>query len=164
MKTRISIIALTALLLAGCGSSSEKSEPVTTTEAAAAVSESEQPSEDLVIPVSEITEAAKFYPVTVEGTDMEVFAVKDSKGGIRTAFNTCQSCYTSGNGRYELEGTDLVCQNCGFHFTADEIGTHANGGCSPWAILDADKTVTDTEITISYDFLVKSKQIFANWK
>lgn len=163
MRTRITVIALTALLLAGCGSSSEEPKPLTTT-TIAAVSEAEQSHEDLVIPVSEITETAKFYPVTVEETEMEVFAVRDSKGGIRTAFNTCQSCYTSGNGRYELEGTDLVCQNCGFHFKADEIGAHVNGGCSPWAILDADKTVTDTEITIAYDFLVKSKQIFANWK
>ena len=101
MRTRITVIALTALLLAGCGSSSEEPKPLTTT-TIAAVSEAEQSHEDLVIPVSEITETAKFYPVTVEETEMEVFAVRDSKGGIRTAFNTCQSCYTSGNGRYEL--------------------------------------------------------------
>ncbi|MBQ8961110.1 MAG: DUF2318 domain-containing protein [Ruminococcus sp.] len=119
---------------------------------------------DLVIPVSEITETAKFYPVTVEGTDMEVFAVKDSSGNIRTAFNTCQSCYTSGNGRYKVEGTDLVCQNCGFHFTADQVGANSNGGCSPWAISAAERSDTEDTVTIPYDLLVSSKNIFANWR
>lgn len=119
---------------------------------------------DLVIPISEITETAKFYPVTIDGTAMEVFAVRDSGGNIRTAFNTCQSCYTSGNGRYAVEETDLVCQNCGFHFTADQVGENQNGGCSPWAISREDRTETDDSIIISYDFLADSKNIFANWK
>ncbi|MBR1735891.1 MAG: DUF2318 domain-containing protein [Firmicutes bacterium] len=94
---------------------------------------------------------------------MEVFAVKGSDGNIRVAFNTCQSCYTSGNGRYELEGDELVCQNCGFHFSADDVGIGKNRGCSPWSIEDNEKKVTDDNITIPYEFLSKSKNIFANW-
>ena len=117
-----------------------------------------------MIPLSEISKTAKFHPINVDGTAMEVFAVKDSSGNIKTAFNTCQSCYSSGNGRYELEGTDLVCQNCGFHFTADQVGQGANGGCSPWAIKEGERTQTDENITIAYDFLVSSKDIFANWR
>ncbi len=91
--------------------------------------------QDLIIPVSEINETAKFYPIAVDGTNMEVFAVKDSNGNIRTAYNTCQSCYTSGNGRYETEGTDLVCQNCGFHFTADQVGNEKNSGSKAVTIM-----------------------------
>lgn len=118
--------------------------------------------DQLVIPLSEITETAKFYPVTIDGTNMEVLAVKASDGSIRTAFNTCQSCYTSGKGYYKTEGTDLVCQNCGFHFTADQVGL-STGGCSPWAIMDSDREQTEDAIIISYDFLKSSKAIFANW-
>ena len=159
MKRMILAAAAAALALACCGSaeSSEGSAIETTAPA-------QQAHTELVIRKSDITETAKFYPITVDGTDMEVLAVKDSKGGIRTAFNTCQSCYTSGNGRYELEGTDLVCQNCGFHFTADQIGEGKNGGCSPWAIGADERTDTADAVTIPYDLLVSSKNIFAEWK
>ena len=47
---------------------------------------------DLVIPVNEISNTASFYPVTADGTKMEVLAVKAPDGTIRTAFNTCQVC------------------------------------------------------------------------
>ena len=55
----------------------------------------------LSIPTDELSENAKFYPVDVDGTEMEVIAVKDSTGIIRTAFNTCQICYDSGKGYYK---------------------------------------------------------------
>lgn len=155
------IAAAVSFGLSGCGNTQQTAESAAVTEQQPA--QTAEPA-DLVIPVNEVTETAKFYPVTVEGTDMEVFAVRDSAGNIRTAFNTCQSCYASGNGRYEVEGTDLVCQNCGFHFTADQVGQGANGGCSPWAISAAERTDTEDSITIPYGFLVSSKNIFANWK
>ncbi|MBR1422788.1 MAG: DUF2318 domain-containing protein [Ruminococcus sp.] len=157
--------AVMMLGVSGCGNTQEQTAEQSAAEAVKERTTKAAPeNNDLVIPVSEVSETAKFYPVTVEGTDMEVFAVKDSSGNIKTAFNTCQSCYTSGNGRYELEGTDLVCQNCGFHFTADQIGQGANGGCSPWAISADERTDGEDTITISYDFLVSSNNIFANWK
>ena len=118
----------------------------------------------LSIPLSEVSETASFYPVVVDGTPMEVLAIRASDGSVRTAFNTCQSCYTSGNGRYEAEGTELVCQNCGFHFSADEVGIETGGGCNPWPITDANREITENEIVISNDFLAESKNIFANWR
>jgi hypothetical protein len=45
---------------------------------------------DLVIPVSEISATAKFYPVVIDGTKLEVIAVKAPDGTIRKAFYTCQ--------------------------------------------------------------------------
>ena len=95
--------------------------------------------------------------------NLEVIAVKDSTGTIRTAFNTCQICYDSGKGYYKQEGDKLVCQNCGNSFTMDQVG-EISRGCDPWPILDENKTVTDEEIEISYDFLKASADIFANWK
>ncbi|MBP5249719.1 MAG: DUF2318 domain-containing protein [Lachnospiraceae bacterium] len=119
--------------------------------------------ESLVIPISEITDEASFFPIKVDGENMEVLAVRASDGSIRTAFNTCQSCYTSGAGFYSFEDGDLVCNNCGFHFSPDQVEV-ASGGCNPWPIFAENKTVTDDSISISYDFLSASKEIFANWK
>ena len=117
----------------------------------------------MTIPLSGVSEQASFYPLTVDGAEMELLAIQASDGSIRTAFNTFQSCYTSGNGRYEAEGTELVCQNCGFHFGADQVGIETGGGCNPWPITDANREIVGDEIQIPYDFLQESKAIFANW-
>lgn len=119
--------------------------------------------ESLVISTANITTDASFFPVKVDGTNMEVMAVRDSKGNIRTAFNTCQVCYSSGRGYYVQSGNFLVCQNCGNRFSHDQVEVKS-GGCNPWPIFDKNKTVTDDEIAISYDFLAESQRIFANWK
>lgn len=119
--------------------------------------------ESLVIPAGDISATAKYYPVTVDGTKMEVIAVKAPDGTIRTAFNTCQVCYDSGRGYYKQEGDVLVCQNCGNRFKMSQVEI-TKGGCNPWPIFNDEKTVTAETITISYDFLKESRQIFANWK
>ncbi len=119
--------------------------------------------ERLVIPIHDITSTASFYPVEVDGTQMEVLAVMDSQGNIRTAFNTCQICYSSGRGYYVQSGNVLVCQNCGNRFTVDQIEIET-GGCNPWPIFPENKTVTEDSIEISYDFLHEAKTIFTNWK
>lgn len=121
------------------------------------------PGESLVIPTADITTDASFFPVEVNGTAMEVIAVRDSSGTIRTVFNTCQICYSSGRGYYKQSGNYLVCQNCGNSFSMDQVEAEA-GGCNPWPIFEENKTVTDDEISISYDFLVEAQGIFANWK
>lgn len=122
-----------------------------------------QAGESLSIPISEITATASFYPVEVNGTEMEILAVLDSQGNIRTAFNTCQVCYSSGRGYYVQDGDVLVCQNCGNRFTVDQVEIET-GGCNPWPIFETDKTVTDEAVLISYDFLDTSRGIFARWK
>lgn len=118
---------------------------------------------DLVIQVSDITEQAKFYPVEIDGTDLEVLAVKAPDGSIRTAFNTCQVCYSSGRGYYKQEGNVLVCQNCGNRFGMDDVEV-TRGGCNPVPITSENKTVTDSTITVPKEFLTEAKVIFANWK
>ena len=45
----------------------------------------------------------------------------------------------------------------------DQVG-EVSGGCNPWPILEDDRTVTEDKIQISYEFLQKSSDIFANWK
>ena len=157
MITMMIVLSLTTFT--GCG----KEKASTKGNSGTNVTEKIASGENLTIPVKEISEKASFYPVEVDGTQMEVIVVKDSDGNIRTAFNTCQICYDSGNGYYKQEGDNLVCQNCGNSFTMDQVGESA-GGCNPWPILEEDKTETDSEIKISYEFLKESSDIFANWK
>lgn len=118
---------------------------------------------DIVIPVASVTETPSFYPATIDGVDLEVIAVKASDGTLRTAFNTCQVCYSSGKGYYEVEGDQLICQNCGNRFNMDDVEV-TKGGCNPVAITPEYKTVNDETITISKDFLSKATVIFKNWK
>jgi uncharacterized membrane protein len=118
---------------------------------------------DLYIPADEITEPATFYPLDVEGISMEIFAVRAPDGTIRTAFNTCQVCYDSGRGYYKQEGSVFVCQNCGNRFRISDI-ERVRGGCNPIPITSQYKTADEKGVTITRDFLLKAKAIFANWK
>lgn len=154
------MLLASALLLSLCAWSKENSSGKTD---GTQEMQSVETGENLIIPISRITETAKFYPVTVNGTQMEVIAVRDSNGKIRTAFNTCRICYDSGRGYYKQEGKALVCQNCGNRFTTDQIGGES-GGCIPYPIPASNKTVTDDSILIPYDFLESSRIIFSNWK
>jgi uncharacterized membrane protein len=117
---------------------------------------------DLVIPLSEVTENAVFYPVEIEGTRLEVLVVKAPDGTIRTAFNTCQVCYASGRGFYKQQGTVLVCQNCGNRFRMSQVEVRS-GGCNPVPIFKDYKTVNSASITIPKAFLTEAKVIFARW-
>ncbi|HEX3018031.1 MAG TPA: DUF2318 domain-containing protein [Caproicibacter sp.] len=122
-----------------------------------------QASGDMVIQKSSVTSTPSFYPYEVNGTKMEVIAVKASDGSIGTAFNTCQVCYSSGRGYYKLDGNTLVCQNCGNRFTADQV-EQQKGGCNPVGITKEYKTETDQSITLKKSLFEQAKQIFANWK
>ncbi|WP_201765749.1 DUF2318 domain-containing protein [Treponema primitia] len=119
--------------------------------------------QDLVIPLGDLSATAQFYPVVIEGVQMEVLAVKAPDGTFRTAFNTCQVCYASGRGYYKQSGNALVCQNCGNRFTMGRVEV-SSGGCNPVPIFPQYKTVDSEKITISKDFLVKAKGIFAKWR
>ncbi len=118
---------------------------------------------DIVIPVKDITDTATFYPANINGIDLEVIAVKAPDGTIRTAFNTCQICYSSGKGYYEQEGDTLICQNCGNHFGMGDVEV-AKGGCNPVPITSEYKKVDADTITISKDFLTEATVIFDHWK
>lgn len=119
---------------------------------------------DLIIPKSEVTETAKFYPYNANGTKLEILAVKASDDTIRTAFNTCQICNGSPRAYYKQEGKELVCQNCGNRFSMDMVEKE-RGGCNPIPIMQEDKIDDGTNIIISEEFILKNKKLFtANWK
>jgi uncharacterized membrane protein len=118
---------------------------------------------DLVIQIADITENALFFPVIVDGMQMEVLAVKAPDGTIRTAFNTCQVCYASGKGYFVQVDTVLVCQNCGRRYRMNQVERQA-GGCNPVPIFPENKTVTASTVTISKEYLKLAKNIFASWR
>lgn len=118
---------------------------------------------DIVIPVDSVTEKAAFYPAEMNGIKLEVIAVKAPDETIRTAFNTCQVCYSSGRGYYEQEGDVLICQNCGNRFGMEDVAV-SRGGCNPVPITEEYKTVDEENITISKDYLTQATVIFQNWK
>jgi len=117
----------------------------------------------LTLETNSITSTASFFPYSVSGVKMEVLAVRASDGTIRTAFNTCQVCYSSGYGYYVQEGNVLVCQNCGNRFKIDQIEKEKNG-CNPVPILESDKQVDGENITIPADYLSQNKNLFLKWK
>lgn len=118
---------------------------------------------DVKIPLSNLSSKATFYDAKLNGTKVELLAVKASDGSIHTAFNTCQVCYSSGRGYYVQEGDELVCQNCGNRFPINEVGVTRNG-CNPVPILENERTMDKDSITISSTFLEKYVTIFKNWK
>lgn len=118
---------------------------------------------NIVIAKEEITETASFYPYEINGVNLEVMAVKAEDGTIRTAFNTCQICYSSGRGYYKQEGNYIVCQNCGNAYTSNDVEV-ITGGCNPVPITKENKTETLDSITIDRELLEEYQSIFANWK
>lgn len=119
--------------------------------------------DDLAVSTDKITENALFIPVEIDGTKMEVIAVRDSKGEIRTAFNTCQVCNGSELAYYKQSGNQLVCQNCGNRFPMDEVGVSA-WGCNPYPILDSQRITSGDSIIIPGKLLEEAKEIFSSWK
>lgn len=118
---------------------------------------------DLIIDTSNVTKKASFIKYDYKGEPMEVMAVKASDGSIRTAFNTCQVCYSSGRGYYKVQGNNIVCQNCGNVFTADQVGLES-GGCNPVPITTTQRTETDGQISVPGEVMKQASGIFKTWK
>jgi len=121
------------------------------------------PNGDLQILKKDITSKAKFYQFKVDGVTMEVLALRAPDGTVRTAFNTCQVCYTSGRGFYIQQGDVLVCQNCGNRFKASQVEL-IKGGCNPIPITPDLKAEDANTIIISKALLAEAKPIFLKWK
>ena len=109
---------------------------------------------------NEISAAVRHYNYDVDGTTVQLLALRDDAGGIHVAFNTCQSCSPSPKAYYLQDGDRLVCQNCGFDFTADEVGI-TQGGCNPWPVDGIE--ITEEAIRIPVASVEAMAPKFANW-
>jgi uncharacterized membrane protein len=121
------------------------------------------PNGDMQIQKKEVTDTAKFYPYKIDGVLVEVLALRAPDGTVRTAFNTCQVCYSSGRGYYVQQGDVLVCQNCRNRFKASQVEL-IKGGCNPVPITKDLKTEDANNITIARSLFAKARPLFLNWK
>ncbi len=121
------------------------------------------PNGDMQISKKEVTATARFYQYKLDGVLIEVLALRAPDGTVRTAFNTCQVCYSSGRGYYIQQGDVLVCQNCRNRFKASQVEL-IKGGCNPVPITKDLKTEDTNNITIAKSLFAEAKPIFLNWK
>jgi uncharacterized membrane protein len=85
---------------------------------------------EVSVPVSELSEKARFYEYKTEaGKTVRFFAVKSPDGVYRAALDACDVCFHAKKG-YSQEGEDMVCNNCGMHFPSAKIN-EVKGGCNP---------------------------------
>ena len=165
------ITGVLAINLTGCGSKTEKQE-VTATETEITPesdnvqNESEGAVEatladgNLQVAQTSLGDQVAFIAYDSNGTAMQVMLYKGEDGTVRGALNTCQVCAGSPYAYFEQEGSDVVCQNCGNHFSVDAIGD-AHGGCNPVPLElsdDGKNVVIDTAV------LDEQAGAFTNWK
>lgn len=82
------------------------------------------------IPLSEVSNDAKFFSHKAGSVEIRYFAVLGSDGKPRIAFDACDVC--GGYKGYKQIGNDIQCNNCGRVFWIDGLGTKNKGyGCWP---------------------------------
>jgi uncharacterized membrane protein len=143
-------ILVAALTLAGCASSAKDNGEI-------------KQGGSLLIPAGELTDTARFFSAIVDGTAMEIMAVRAADGSVRTAFNTCQVCNGSPFAYFVQKGDTVECQNCGNAFPMDRVGVTA-GGCNPVPITSEYRAETDGGVSIPYETLASAKPLFKVWK
>jgi len=83
------------------------------------------------IPLSDISNNAKFYSYDADGVEVRYFAVKGSDGDVHVAFDACDLCYHEKKG-YRQNGDVMQCINCGLTYPINSCGTeNTAGGCWP---------------------------------
>ncbi len=109
------------------------------------------------IPLSDITDNARWYEYDFGSNNIKFFAVKASDGTIKTGFDACDVCYTEKKG-YRQEGAFMVCNNCGNRYPIDGLGTENKtpGGCWPGYLLN---------VTEGDNILIKKSDLESNeWR
>jgi hypothetical protein len=72
---------------------------------------------------------ARYYTYVQNGKSIEFFILESKDGTVRAAFNACDVCFPAKKG-YTQDGDEMVCNNCGRRFPADQINV-VQGGCNP---------------------------------
>lgn len=114
---------------------------------------------NVLIDTSEVSSKAVYYTYDYKGTEMVFFAVKDSNGRVRLAFDRCQVCYDSGKGYFLQTGDEFVCQNCGNRYKLFTIGTE-RGGCNPSPITNDDRNINGDNIEIFESVFEENRYMF----
>ena len=85
----------------------------------------------IALPVAKLADGkAHFFKFEDGGKEISFFAVRAADGSYKTAFDACDSCYSSKKG-YEQQGDKMNCNNCNKKFAINRLGPNATGGCNP---------------------------------
>ena len=96
------------------------------------------------------------------GTE-EIIFWKDGNGVIRTAFDTCETCYSVGNVHFTLKGDTLTCSACSTTQPVSVLGIESWGGCQPVSIIPEIREDADTEVVIPAAVLTYARRMFSRW-
>jgi hypothetical protein len=126
--------------------------------------------QDLVIRIADLKEHVIFYPVQIDGLQMEVMAVIAPDGTIRTAFNACHFCYQRNDDPRVLDyyvqitGPQLA-SLCGSSriLNMNDIQIVSNA-CHPTPILPENRTETASTLTITREYFTQAKAMFEEMK
>jgi hypothetical protein len=98
---------------------------------------------------------AHFYTYMHEGRPIEFFVLKSKDGVVRAAFNACDVCFQSKKG-YTQDGDEVICNNCGRRFPADQINV-IQGGCNPSPL---QRTVEGDTLVIQVEDILSGVKYF----
>ena len=83
------------------------------------------------IPLSEVTDTAKFYSYDSNGVEVKYFVVMGSDATVHAACDACDMCFSDKLG-YQQVGEAMVCGKCDKNFTINLIGfENITGECWP---------------------------------
>jgi hypothetical protein len=98
---------------------------------------------------------AHHYTYMHDGRPIEFFVLKSQDGVVRVAFNACDVCFESRRG-YTQDGDEMICNNCGRRFPADQINV-VHGGCNPSPL---DRTVQGDTLVITVEDIITGLDYF----
>lgn len=103
----------------------------------------------VIIPLSEVNDGrVHFYTFKKAGKQTNFFVRTDDKEKVDAHFDACFTCYKHKKG-YRVEGSDLVCNECGMHFPIAAEQWDNSQGCSPILLkssIEGEQLVIDTEL------------------
>ena len=107
------------------------------------------------IPLTEVSETAKFYSYNAGGTTVKYFLIKAPDGTVRSALDACDVCFPYKKG-YKQTGEFMLCVNCGLKFHVSRVGL-VKGGCNPHPVAN---TVQGDQVIITKDELALGVKYF----
>jgi uncharacterized membrane protein len=97
-----------------------------------------------------------FFSYKSGGKIINFFIRMDGAGKLHACFDACYSCYKKKKG-YRVEGTDIVCNECGTKFRLAEEVWKDVSGCAPIAL---PSVVRGEFIVISASELGRGEKLF----
>lgn len=127
MRKLLFFVFLVALFIFGCTSNNSNN---TLTATGTCNLGTDCDSEEIRIPLSEVSSTVNMFYFESGNEVVKYFAVLGSDGEVKTAFDACDVC--GGYQGYTQIGSDIKCNKCDKSFKIDSLNTQNKGyGCWP---------------------------------